>query len=172
MKRASFLFLTLLMFTLLSIIVVAQMPEDGKQLPDMAQVRLGQFLTGESWSGKAYVIETARARRPWLFAEEWGKGDAGNGTRLLTSQESPVLSALHFPPDCLWCVLLKRVAPLAGEEPYEVVFIGLHSTMYNADWVVHRATDYLGSPPPLEVLSTLDCDLGLASVGPHREDLD
>lgn len=172
MKRASLLVFTLLLFALSGIIVVAQMPEDSEQLPALAQVRLGEFLAGDSWSGTATVDKAARAHKPWLFIEEWGAGGSEGRALFRTAQESPVLSALHFPPDRLWCVLVKRVEPVAGDRPYEVVFLGLHITMYNADWVVHRATGDLASHEFLESLAVLGCNLGLAEVGPRSEDWD
>jgi hypothetical protein len=169
MKRVSLLASTLLTFTLLGVIVVAQMPEDAERLPALAQARLGEYLVGESWSGAAEVEGVARAHKPWFFV---GQLDSGAGVRFQTAGGSPMLGSLRFPPDQLWCVLLKRVKPVAGHKPYAVVFVGLHFDMYNADWVVHRVTDELYNPEFLETLSKLDCDLGLADVGPRGADLE
>jgi hypothetical protein len=170
MKRASLLVITLLLFASLGVIVVAQMPDDAERFSGLAQARLGEYINGEYWSGTAKVERAARAHKPWLFEKEWGSGVSGDGVRFHTADGSPVLGSLRFPPDQLWCVLLKRVEPAPGDRPYAVVFVGLHIDMYNADWLVHRATDDLASPELLEALSRLDCDLGLADVGPRSVD--
>jgi hypothetical protein len=172
MKRASLLAFALLLFALSGILVVVQMPEDIEQLPELAQVRLGEFLAGESWSGSATVDRIARAHRPWLFLESWGFGGSDGNPHFRTAGGSHVLSAVRFPPDQLWCVLLKRAEPVAGERSYDAVFVGLHVTMYNADWVIHKATDGLASPEFHATLSKLDCDLGLTEVGPRYKGWD
>lgn len=78
---------------------------------------------------------------------------------------------LPFPPEEVWCVLLKRDASsndeLGGEMPYKVVFVSHHTDrLWNDDWVVHEGAKALFTHEFIESLSLIGCDLGLEEFGP------
>ena len=71
---------------------------------------------------------------------------------------------LPFPPEEVWCVLLKKTRRAADdsivESTYSVVFVARHLDMWHADWVVHEGEQEPFSPAFLEKLSKIGCDLG------------
>ena len=86
---------------------------------------------------------------------------------------------LPYPPKEVWCALVEGVSLDAdpegvdGGRTYEILFLGLHMTMYNADWMVHKGTPLemgLGSrlvdAELQETLTAIGCELGLTQMGP------
>ena len=58
---------------------------------------------------------------------------------------------IPYPPDQVWCVLLKD----GGQQ--HVVYIALHNSLYNADWIVHTSADPWGSSELQNSLDRLSC---------------
>lgn len=64
------------------------------------------------------------------------------------------LRALPYPPKEVWCVVLK-----GGEPGARVIFVALHSDLYNAAWIVHEPDGAPGSRELAGALSEIGCDL-------------
>lgn len=162
MRRIVLLVIPLLLLVGLGIAVVAQTQDGDGGLPFDSQARLDQYLADRFWPGTMGVQSVAQAHKPWRFTEEMTSGAFGDSVHFQTTQYSDTLSALRFPPDQVWCVLLEREGLTVEEAPPSmVVFAALHMDMYNADWIVHEAEGSPSSPEVRSILSTIGCDLEL-----------
>jgi hypothetical protein len=65
------------------------------------------------------------------------------------SRVDPIL----YPPDQVWCVLLK------DDRQQQLVFVGLHNGFYQTDWIVRIPPDPWGSSALQSILSTIGCSL-------------
>lgn len=77
-----------------------------------------------------------------------------------TSQNSSpeyasALLPMPYPPDEVWCVLLKD-----GKQQ-QLVYMALHNSLYNADWIVHIPSEPWGSPALQTNLQTLGCSFDI-----------
>lgn len=63
------------------------------------------------------------------------------------------LAPMPYPPDEVVCALLK------GDTQQQLVYIALHNSLYNADWIVHISPDPWGSPAIQSSLDLLGCTL-------------
>jgi hypothetical protein len=161
-KRVVLLVIPLFLLVGLGIAVVAQTHDGDGGLPFDCQARLDEYLADQFWPGTMAVQSVARAHKPWRFTDQMTSRAFGDSVHFQTIQYSDTLSALRFPPDEVWCVLLKRKGITVEEAPPSMVlFAALHMDMYNADWIVHEAADKPSSPEFSRVLSTIGCDLTL-----------
>ena len=65
------------------------------------------------------------------------------------------LLPLPCPPDEVWCVLLK------GGNQQQLVYMALHNSLYNADWVVHIPSEPWDSPGLQINLQNLGCSFDI-----------
>lgn len=174
MKRATALFIPLLLLAALVVVVAAELPGEP-ELPSDVQSRLDQYIAYSFPPGTVTIASAERARRAWLFSEDMSGSAFGDSVHFQTDTgpthtQRLNLSALYYPPKEGWCVLLEISDPTSGSPgslSYEVVFVGLHMDMYSADLVVHRGAAALPNPELLDDLATIGCDLGLVQAGPH-----
>jgi hypothetical protein len=171
----------LLLFSILLLIafgmaVVAQTPDKAQVLPPDSVAHLQQYLTDRFGPGTAIVQRVARASRPWRFTPAMSLGTHEGSKQAQTAESSSIYGPLPFPPDQLWCVLVKvpglEPEETLGRSPYAIVFLGLHIDMYNADWVAHDGIRDLSAPESTRVLSLIGCDLELDLVGPRENNRD
>jgi hypothetical protein len=130
------------------------------------------------------VVSVERAKKPWNLTGEMSRAVFGYSVHF-PSDYGPAqpsgndLMSLPYPPKEVWCALVEQASLDADPEgsadgpTYEILFVGLHMTMYNADWMVHKGTPVgpAAQPGPSgiglqEALSAIGCDLGLTQVGP------
>jgi hypothetical protein len=134
--------LVLLMGVVAAVIVV----EAGR--PRDWQLELNRYLRDQPGSGS--VQATDWAEHPEAFSQELSRTAFG---------ASQTAGDLPFPPEAVWCVLLKRAG--GDELPYQVVFVGHHiDPPWYDEWVVHAATGDPFAPAFLGGLLRLGCDLG------------
>jgi hypothetical protein len=72
----------------------------------------------------------------------------GGPTYLFASMGNPI----PFPPEDVWCVLLT-------DSEAHLIFITLHQTLYNADWIVHEPPGDWSAADLSQTLSSIGCDL-------------
>jgi hypothetical protein len=183
MRSTSVLAVPLLLLVVLVAVAGAQIPgEPG--LPVGVQTRLAQYT--DSWyaPGAAAVVSVERAKKPWNMTGEMSHAVFGY-SMYFSSDYGPTWPSgneptrLPYPPREVWCALVEQAnldadpEGSAGGTTHEVLFVGLHMTMYNADWMVHKGTPLgpasqasLSDAGLQETLSTIGCDLGLTQVGP------
>ena len=183
MRSTSVLAIPLLLLVVLVVVAGAQIPQEPG-LPVGVQTRLEQYTDFWYPSGAATVVSAERAKKPWNLTGEMSHALFGDSAHF-SSDYGPAghsgndVMRLPFPPKEVWCALVEQANLDAdpegsGEGPtYEVLFVGLHMTMYNADWMVHKGAPLgpaLQSGPSgvglQETLSAIGCDLGLAQMGP------
>jgi hypothetical protein len=124
------------------------------------QVELSQYLAYQNGTGEQplVLVTTARASQPWNFTSAMSQASFSDSvifeTDISPSWSTPVgVQPLPYPPEQVWCALLHQDAMR------QVVFVALHSDMYNADWVVHLSTAAWGSPELQSTLDSLGCKL-------------
>lgn len=160
-KRAILLMLpSLALIALVGGLIIA---ESGR--PAAWQVELNAYLarSNTSSTGEMAVRSVARANKPWNFGPDMGYAVVGGGAWSGID--------LPYPPEEVWCVLLKRggvsTAGSGEEIPYQAVFVSFHSDrLWRQGWVVHKGLGNPFAPAFSECLSTIGCDVGLEEMGP------
>jgi hypothetical protein len=144
-------------------VVMAEVPVHAS-LPADVQARLGQYIGHVSGPATPSLRWVERAKRPWRFTRAMSDSVFGNGVHFQADEGPSGTLPLPFPPEELWCVLLDRASDPA-EDPagpsYSMVFVGLHMSMYEADWLVHESAADTFSPEFRQSLSQVGCDLVL-----------
>jgi hypothetical protein len=159
-RRWLLLALLLLLFLAAAAAGTAIVSRREGRLPAPAQVRLEQYVA-YAWPGRQVVVDRVdRAAHPSRLTEDISGVSFGKSTHFRTEPgisdvEEGALAPLFFPPDELWCVLLKGMGPPAGQ----VVLVALHSDLYKADWIVHQGPADASSVEAQHLLSTLGCRL-------------
>ncbi len=181
MRSTSVLAVPLLLLVVLVAVAGAQIPREPG-LPVGVQMRLSQYADFWYEPGAASVIAVERAKKPWNFAGQMSHGIFGYST-YFPSDYGPAWPSgnepirLPYPPKEMWCALLEQTDADLEDSPvepsYEVLFVGLYMTMYNADWMVHKGTPIgstahssLSDVGLQETLVAIGCDLGLTELGP------
>jgi hypothetical protein len=171
MKKITALLVSVILLVGVGTVVVAEMPTKAG-LPAVCQLRLNQYIAHISELGTATVQLVVRAKKPENLGKDAGYTTFGDSVYYQTEDGPPGnekggAMPLPFPPQELWCVLLKQGSRATGRTSYPVVFVGLHMDMYNADWIVREGPSDVSKPGVLESLSRLGCDLGLDEAGPR-----
>lgn len=124
------------------------------------------------------VLQAMHASQPWNFREDMSASvyraayrvvNQGNpdiaSPRVQVSATLVLESAtpLSYPPQELWCVLLKYqhksgLAP-HRETGYSVIYVALHKDLYTAEWVVHISADCFPSQRLLQTFQAIGCKL-------------
>jgi hypothetical protein len=143
-RRVALLSVPLLLLVGVAAAVIAA--EAGR--PRAWQLELNRYLRDRPGSGS--VQTTDWAEHPEAFSAELSRTAFG---------ASQTTGDLPFPPEAVWCVLLKPARE--DELPYRVVFVGHHvDPPWFDEWVVHAATGDPFAPAFLDGLGRLGCDLG------------
>jgi hypothetical protein len=183
MRSTGVLAIPLLLLAVLVVVAGAQVP-DEPGLPVGVQTRLEQYLDFWYAPGAASAVSVERAKRPWNLTGEMSHAVFGY-SMYFASDYGPAWPSgneptrLPYPPKEVWCALVEGASLDADPEgsdvgtTYEVLFVGLHMTMYNADWMVHKgmplgpASQFSLSDVELqETLRAIGCELGLTQMGP------
>jgi hypothetical protein len=61
------------------------------------------------------------------------------------------LEPIPYPPEQVMCVLVE-----VADQP-QLLYVSLHNSLYNADWIVHVSNDPWGSPFLRSRMDALDC---------------
>jgi hypothetical protein len=156
MRRAIFLAIPLLV--LVALVTGMVVMEAGR--PADWRVALDEYVGDQAMisPGGITAQSAARASKPWNFSQEMSRGVLGS--RMWGRLDLP------FPPEEVWCVLLKRgqvsTDEPGGETPYQVVFVGYHTDrLWRTGWVVHEGARSPFSPAFMASLLVIGCDLGL-----------
>jgi hypothetical protein len=183
MRSRSVLAVPLLLLVVLVAATGAQIPEE-RGLPVGVQTRLEEYTDFWYAPGAAVVVSVERAKKPWNLTGEMSHAVFGQSA-YFPGDHGPAWPSgnepmpLPYPPKEVWCALVEQTnldadpEGSAGGTTHEVLFVGLHMTMYNADWMVHKGTPLgpasqssLSGAGLQETLSTIGCDLGLTQMGP------
>ena len=128
--------------------------------PPEWRVELSAYQTYENVvsSQRPELVSSVRASQPWNFTPEMSQAAFSDGSIFMTTfapnQTTPVgIQPLPFPPEQVWCVQLREGAQS------QMVFVALHSDIYNADWVVHIPAGVWGSSQLQATLDSLGCKL-------------
>jgi hypothetical protein len=156
MKKVIALMLPLLLGTA----VVAGVALIEARRPRDWQVALDTYLQEQGVAGRLQVQATAWATRPWRLDWDMSQalfGDTGEGQ-----------SDLPFPPEVVWCVLLKRDQGRSRDEvSYQVLFVAHHvDPPWYDEWLVHAGKGNPFAPDFGAGLRAIGCDLGLEEKGP------
>ncbi len=156
MKKRIFIFIPILVA--LIVIAVLQLVNQG-QTPGW-QARLNQYLTFLQQTGQhsSRVITAAPATSPDNFtpsmsAESYSDSTIFETTHPQSTGYSISLQPIPYPPDEVMCVLLNI------DNQQQLVYVALHDSLYNADWIVHIAVDPWGSATLHSNLVSLGCPL-------------
>ncbi|MBI5034901.1 MAG: hypothetical protein HZB51_30620 [Chloroflexi bacterium] len=172
--------LVFVFFTAILVFTVGILIVRDQTIPDNAQVELNKFLQYRNSAQPATVVQVVRATMPSKLTREMSGGSYGDSNFFSTMVDyrhvpnvnlpnlataTPGLTSatfgrgstpIPFPPEDVWCILLK------GDTPAEqIVFVTLHTSLYNADWLVHEPFAEPGSAEMKTILATIGCNLKL-----------
>jgi hypothetical protein len=126
------------------------------------RAKLNQYVayihqTGQTTSD---VIASTPATSPASFtpsmsAESYGDNVIYDTSHSLNEQISAGLQPIPYPPDQVVCVLMD----VDGQR--QLVYVALHSDLYNADWIVHISSESWGSSTLQSQLATIGCSLDI-----------
>jgi hypothetical protein len=126
--------------------------------PPEWKVRLNQYLAFERSAGEPALnlVNAVQAKVPAQFTPTMSAESFSGSAIFATShgtdvQYSADLLPLPYPPQAVWCVLLK------GDSQQQVVFVARHNSLYNADWIVHIPSQPFASPDLQASLSLIGC---------------
>jgi hypothetical protein len=138
-------------------ILVALLMINNQQTPAW-KTRLNQYLAYLHVEGEPsyQLVSAVQAARPRNFISSMSAGDYSDSLIFLTDFSSQAnystgLEPIPFPPDDIWCALIKN----GGHQ--QVVYVALHNSLYNADWIVHESPDPWGSPSLNSTLDSIGC---------------
>ncbi len=124
------------------------------------QTALDAYLRDQGAAGRLQVQATAWARQPWRLDRDMSQALFGDNRR--------GQSDLPFPPEVVWCVLLKRGQSRSRDElPYRVLFVAHYvDPPWYDEWLVHPGKGDPFAPDFGAGLHAIGCDLGLEEKGP------
>lgn len=104
------------------------------------------------------VVATTPAISPAKFSpamsgETFSDSIIFQTTHTLSTDYSADLIPIPYPPNEVMCVLLKT-----GSQ-HQLVYVALHNSLYNADWIVHVSPDPWGSSILQSSLDAIGCSL-------------
>ena len=125
-------------------------------------------------SGTTTVQLVDRAGRPWNFGQDISHATFADSPyyqidHSYSGRRGP--RPLPFPPEEVWCALLKRdhhSTDNREEATYSIVFVAEHQDLYNADMVTHEGASDLSTQAFVESVSRIGCDLVLAQLHPSN----
>ncbi len=130
------------------------------------ETALSDYLTYKrTLFGKSFAVSLSmQARTPMAFTEAWSGATFGDTQYyavdyLYDAEGSLGQRPLPFPPQEVWCVLVKERGAPEGTDPYQLLFVALHQDLYNADWVVHEGVAELLSQEAAAAMTALGCEL-------------
>lgn len=122
------------------------------------KVRLDQYLAFQHSSGEPayHLVSAVQASQPAQFTASMSSESYSESAIFGTSmgvgeQFISQMLPLPYPPETVWCALLK------GDSQQQVVYIALHNSLYNADWVVHIPPQAFESPAIQTNLTRIGC---------------
>jgi hypothetical protein len=156
MKKVVALMLPLL----LGAAVLAGVALTEARRPQDWQLALDDYLQAQQAPERLHVQATAWARQPGHFDRDMSRAVFGAGRRGEAD--------LPFPPEAVWCVLLKRDPSSRQDEvPYQVLFVAHHvDPPWYDEWLVHEGKGNPFAPGFAAGLRAIGCDLGLEEKGP------
>ncbi len=140
------------------VVIIALLWIDHRQTPAWKN-KLDQYLEYLRSVGEpAYqVVNAVQASQPTKFTPVMSTGSSSGSVILptpdsLDGQYLSSLQPLSYPPDQVWCVLLKDTGA------QQLVIVALHTSLYDASWIVHVPPDPWGSPTLQSSLSIIGCN--------------
>ncbi len=115
--------------------------------------------------GKNFAVSLSmQARTPMAFTEDWSGVTFGDThyyavDYLYDDEGLPGQRPLPFPPQEVWCVLVKERGAPEGADPYQLLFVAQHQDLHSAAWVVHEGVAELLSQEAAATMTALGCEL-------------
>jgi hypothetical protein len=144
--------------TLLVIVVMVTLLLLTNRQPPQWKTKLDQYLNYLQTTGypSYQLISAVPASQPPNFtpamsAESFSDSVIFQTDLNIIDQTSAGTQPIPYPSDAVWCVLLKN----GGQQ--RLIYIALHNSLYNADWIVHTSADPWGSSELQNSLDRLGC---------------
>jgi hypothetical protein len=122
------------------------------------KISLDQYLDFQQAAGKHSfrLVKATQATQPAQFsaamsAESYRNNVVFSTNNTIGSQYTSEMYPLPYPPDEVWCVLLQN------DSQQQVVYVALHKSQNNADWIVHIPSQPYSSPSLQNSLSQIGC---------------
>ncbi|MCG3206879.1 MAG: hypothetical protein FOGNACKC_00478 [Anaerolineae bacterium] len=137
---------------------------------------IGNALTQSGWEDELqkYYLQrrsfgtiqaVTRASRPGNFSKALSRITYGSGpysTDYSFQDKTFVAANIPYPPDEVWCVLLKNsnrsTANSVTAASYTVIFINYHLSLWFGGWVVHEGETSPFSPEFIRRVDALGCE--------------
>jgi hypothetical protein len=156
MNKRSFVFIPIITILIISAILLLF---NQRQTPAW-QAKLDQYLAFLKESGphsyKVLSIATAASPAnftPTMSAESYSESVIFQTTHTQDAEYTVSLQPMPYPPHEVVCVLLNI------DNQQQLVYVALHDSLYNADWIVHVSPEYWGSLALKNQLDSIGCRL-------------
>jgi hypothetical protein len=143
-----------------------------KQQPPAWQMELDKYTAYQERSAPVRITQQTvdRARKPWKFMRDSGFLVYGDTPYYVTDNTYNLgrvggfnRMPLPYPPEELWCVLLRLEPIYAPVSPrLQMVFVARHQDLYNAGWVIHAAIQPADSAELAQTIARVGCDIEVA----------
>ncbi|MCP4287532.1 MAG: hypothetical protein GY792_24350 [Gammaproteobacteria bacterium] len=143
----------LLLISLIPVVLVGILIVQETRFPPDADRALAEYLTIK---GGAAVLHIERAKTPWNFVSALSETSYGRGIHFradVVFGGSGGYLPVYYPATDLWCVQIEDGAGMK-----KIVFVALHDSLYNAEWLVHEGHHILLADRA-QTLETLECAL-------------
>lgn len=154
MKKRLIIFIPTITVVILLVVLLVL---SERQTPAWKTI-LDQYLVFLQSAGEpSYQLVTAvQASQPSNFTPNMSTGSFSGSvivppTASFDGQYLSSLNPVPFPPDQVWCALP------GDADQQQLVFVALHNTDSNANWIVHIPPDPWGSPAIRSTLESLGC---------------
>jgi len=149
---------------LLALLIIFMLSPSGRR--STWETALDDYLAYKrTLSGRSFTVSLSmQARMPMAFTEDWSGATFGDThyyavDYLYDDEGSLGQRPLPFPPQEVWCVLVKEQGAPEGTDPYHLLFVALHQDLYGADWIVHEGVSKLLSREAATTMTALGCEL-------------
>jgi hypothetical protein len=122
------------------------------------RVSLEQYLAFQRSAGEPsyHLVSAVQASQPTEYTASMSSESYSERAIFSTSngtggQYTSNMLPVPYPPEVVWCVLLQN------DSQQRVVYVALHNSLYNADWIVHVSPQPYQSPALQTSLSKIGC---------------
>ena len=126
--------------------------------PSAWKASLNQYLSYLQAEGDpSYrLVSAVKADKPMNFTPSMSAGTFSNNLTFKTDYNTSSVyltgsEQVSYPPEAVWCALIEN----GGHQ--QLVYVALHPSQANAEWIVHEAPDSWGNPFLNSALDSIGC---------------
>jgi hypothetical protein len=137
MKRTLFATIALVAGIILIVALALVLRESPGRHVENWQTIVNAYIEHKGWAHTASVEQAIQADNPENFAQGIGLRTLAQGPYYVVDEPFGGQNGskpLPYPPEDVWCVLLKHPEGY----PHRLIFAVYHVDLYSAEWVIHE----------------------------------